>query len=410
MKKIGLLLIAICCVSDVFAQQTPLYSQYFDNPLIYNPAYAGLDRFGSINMSHRQQWTGVSSDVNMIGTKNANPETSLFSVDIPVYDFTSGVGIQIMKDRIGFLDNYQLKGNYAYHFIGKYVDSSILSFGLSVGYNHVRSMLPTDAYSDEYGDEYGYIRHTGDPKLLGKDNGEDITFGGGGAFNSLEAAVGLNYMFKDKFQVGIALDRLVSQGIRAKDNGTNKILLEPNLLVSLKCTLKTYDELHYVEPQGMVRFMNGMPTPLQFDAGIQYTYNQLFWVNTMFRSGGKGIAVGTQSLGSATDSLSNVVWNDALLTSQANNFSVLFAMGLKLQRYRLGIAADFMAGELAQATGSTFEIVFGYKFAHLGQQKYPSPAGRNSKIRFKKRHPSIPGPLSKKRYMGSPKQFKGRKN
>ncbi len=343
MKKILLFAFTICCLSDVFAQQVPLYSQYFDNPFVYNPAYAGLDRFGSVNLSHRIQWQDI----------DGAPVTTLASVDIPVYDFSSGVGFRIMRDAIGPYQNYKLTSSYAYHRIGRYVDSSILSFGVSLGYNHSRT------------DFSGlYIRHEGDSKI---DNIE-------GAYNGFELSVGMNYMFKDKFQIGIAIPQMISTGIRAVDNAEYNLALTRHYLISLKCTLKSYDELHYVEPQAMLRYVEGLP--FQFDAGMQYTYNQTFWVNAMYRS----------------------------------NFSALFALGFKLHRYRLGIARDFAIGELAGAAGGTTEFVFGYKFAHLGRYKYPSPAGRNSKIRFKKRHPSIPGPLNKKLYMGSPKKFKGRRN
>lgn len=42
------------------AQQRPHYTQYVINPFIINPAIAGIDNYGDLKISGRDQWAGLS--------------------------------------------------------------------------------------------------------------------------------------------------------------------------------------------------------------------------------------------------------------------------------------------------------------------------------------------------------------
>ncbi len=346
MKKIiffALLSLPFLPVPEAKAQQVPLYSQYFENAFIYNPAFAGLDQFGSFNMTHRQQWEGL---------KGA-PTTTLMTLDIPFYEFRSGFGINLHRDQIGFFEQYKAMFSYAYHIFGKYADSSTLSFGISGGFNYNQSNL-----------QDAYVLHQNDPRIINNT----------GNFMATEFSFGLNYMFKDKFQIGLAAPQLLNMGVRAADNSTNNLNPKPHLLMSLRCTLKTYDEMHYLEPMVMVRYT--MNTPYQIDAGVQYTFNRTFWVNAAYRM----------------------------------DYAAVLSVGFKLNKWRISAARDFAIGDLNGVTGGSTELMLGYKFGHLPKYKYPNPPGRNSNIRYKRYHPSIPGPLPRKMYLqqrGGKKSAKG---
>lgn len=318
--------------SGTFAQQIPLYSQYFENPFIINPAYAGLDKFGSFNLTQRNQWTDIPGA----------PVTTLMTIDVPFYEMRSGIGINIHRDKIGIFENYKASFAYAYHIIGRYVDSSVLSFGFSGSYQNTRTNF-----------DNMFILHPNDPKLLNNT----------GNFSGTEVSFGINYMFKDKFQIGFTMPQAITTGIRAVDNNENSIGLKEHYLLSLKCTLKTYDDLHYVEPMALIRYVRN--TPMQIDVGIQYTYNQLFWVNAAYRM----------------------------------DYAAVMSFGLKLRSLRVAIATDFPISDIQSAAGSTVELMIGYKFGHIEEYKYPHPPKRNSSLRYKRYHPSIPGPLPRQFYM-----------
>ena len=72
--KIGLILIfwagTICFTN---AQQTPIYSQFFMNPYVYNPAFAGQNGRSVAFLSYRKQWIGI----------DGAPETSTLSFHTP---------------------------------------------------------------------------------------------------------------------------------------------------------------------------------------------------------------------------------------------------------------------------------------------------------------------------------------
>ena len=55
-------LITIILVSVSFiatAQQDPLYSQYFNNPMLINPAFAGSNERLYAGVAYRSQWSGI---------------------------------------------------------------------------------------------------------------------------------------------------------------------------------------------------------------------------------------------------------------------------------------------------------------------------------------------------------------
>lgn len=341
MKKYIILLFFLLGFFRSQAQQIPLYSQYFDNPMIYNPSYVGLDRFGSFNLTHRSQWAEI---------KGA-PETSLLSFDVPIYDQKIGLGMNIHRDKIGFSEQYKVMFNYAYHIIGRYVDSSVLSFGLSGGF-----------ISNQLNFANAFVINENDPKILNNT----------GNYMGYEFGFGLNYMLKDVLQIGFATPQLLTTGVRATDNTTNNIGLKPHYLLSVRCTLKTADEMHYIEPMVMARYATN--TPFQLDFGIQYTFNRTFWTNVAYRT----------------------------------DYAVSLGLGLMLDRWRIGLAQDFAIGRLNGVAGRTVEMTLGYKFARLESPKYPK-VKRNSSIRYKKYHPSIPGPLSRKFYQPKRAKTFGRK-
>lgn len=85
---IGLLL---ALTTSVSAQQEPQYTQYMDNMLYYNPAYAGSREMLNITALHRQQWTGF----------NGAPMTTTLGIHTPLKYESLGVGLSVMNDKVG---------------------------------------------------------------------------------------------------------------------------------------------------------------------------------------------------------------------------------------------------------------------------------------------------------------------
>ncbi len=314
----------------VFAQQIPLYSQYFANPFIYNPAWAGLDKFGSVNITHRNQWDGIEGA----------PVTNLITVDLPFFESRSGFGVNAHQDNIGIFRQNKVMFSYAYHIFSLYENSSYFSFGLSAGFNQT---------SIDF--NKAYILHPNDPKILSNT----------GNYMSMEFAFGMNYIFKDKFQIGFSIPQFLNGGVRNIDEADNNLKLKPHYLLTARCTLKTYDEMHRIEPMIMARYVQN--TPMQLDFGVQYTFNNIIWTNAAYRF----------------------------------DYGAVVGAGVSFNNLRFGYSRDFSTGQLQGFAGGTNEIMLGYKFGFLKSRVYGAPKGRsNTDIKRKVEHPSMPGPGYKK--------------
>lgn len=121
MRKLYLLFIALFFSGYGYAQQDPLYSQYLTNPMIFNPAYVGLNNSFNASVSYRNQWAGF----------NGAPSTANFNTHASLVDNKVGLGAMFIRDKAGFLNNSELEflGSYKLNF-SKYT----FSFGMQFGF------------------------------------------------------------------------------------------------------------------------------------------------------------------------------------------------------------------------------------------------------------------------------------
>src|ERR1044071_10006588 len=80
------------------AQQYPVFTQYYFNELVINPAYAGAHVQLSATAMYRNQW------VNFPGA----PKTFNFSTHTSLIKNKVGVGLMINHDQIGSYKNDQI--------------------------------------------------------------------------------------------------------------------------------------------------------------------------------------------------------------------------------------------------------------------------------------------------------------
>jgi len=126
MKKLVLvLIIGLGCISLTFGQQDPLYSQYIQNPMVINPAYAGLNNNLNASLSYRTQWGGFEGNPT---TVNVNGHVSLVENRV-------GAGLLIVQDKIGNITNTDINA------IGSYklqLEDKAFSFGMQAGVSVLR--------------------------------------------------------------------------------------------------------------------------------------------------------------------------------------------------------------------------------------------------------------------------------
>lgn len=87
--KISLLNIIMFCFLNNSNAQDASYSQYFNNPLYYNPAYTGLNLGMTIRMNARKMWTNMAGE-----NYNAN-----FSIDVADRKIPGAGGIGLIANQ-----------------------------------------------------------------------------------------------------------------------------------------------------------------------------------------------------------------------------------------------------------------------------------------------------------------------
>jgi type IX secretion system PorP/SprF family membrane protein len=123
LKQICIVTVLVSAVSaSCCAQQYPVFSQYYFNELVINPAYAGSHVQLSATAMYRNQW------VNFPGA----PKTYNFSTHTSLLKNKIGVGLMFNHDEIGSYKNNHVYGYYAYKI---HLADATFSMGLQAGFN-----------------------------------------------------------------------------------------------------------------------------------------------------------------------------------------------------------------------------------------------------------------------------------
>ena len=65
MRKFLLTALLFCGLQTLRAQEQQVYSQFFMNPYVYNPAYAGVEGHTAVFVMYRNQWAGIEGSPNI---------------------------------------------------------------------------------------------------------------------------------------------------------------------------------------------------------------------------------------------------------------------------------------------------------------------------------------------------------
>lgn len=125
--------------SGLLSQQSTLITQYMDNPLLLNPAFAGNRNSLAIDVLSRQQWVGIEGA----------PSSYYAGIHIPFNNSVASAGATILSEQTGPLMYNKLTFNYAY--LLRTSRRSFLSLGLRAGVDHFNlnfSKLPVIDFND----------------------------------------------------------------------------------------------------------------------------------------------------------------------------------------------------------------------------------------------------------------------
>jgi len=129
-RRILFLMVGLMAIGVLRAQQVPIFTNYSNSYAIINPGYYGLSEGVNAMGIYRNQWSGFKDDVT---GSVVSPVTFFASADLPVKVLRGGLGLSLMKDKLGFEDNIAVNLGYSYHLD---LGSGTLGLGLALSLNN----------------------------------------------------------------------------------------------------------------------------------------------------------------------------------------------------------------------------------------------------------------------------------
>ena len=242
-----LLGMALSFPDSLLAQQLPLYSEYMFNTFEINPAYAGARDAIQITSMFRKQWTGFKSA----------PQSTFFSIDMPIPDKRVGLGIKVVDDRDEITKTIGAQAAYAYKIpMGDY---STLAFGLQAGLMNFQSDFTKVDVIDP-----------NDPSFSQIINSSNANFGTGIFFNT------------ESFYVGVSSPNLLRQNLRKSDPGNfSDIKQNTHIYFNTGYVFLLSDDFVF-KPSVLVRGLIG--SPVSFDVNANLWIADMVSLGTSYRN------------------------------------------------------------------------------------------------------------------------------
>jgi len=245
MKNILRLIVFVCFVNTISAQQIPLTSQYMFNNYLLNPAEAGSVDYMPISLSARAQWNGIEGA----------PKTQFFSAHSKLGQ-KMGIGGFVYRDETGPINEQGVQLSYAYHL--SLNDDAKISFSLA-------------GQLFFHGINRAYLR---------PDEGDDA------ALNTLKVNAispdinfGILY-YTDKYKVGLSSPQLLQNSIYSSTEDIDSPKLARHYYLYGEYEFGMNDKIDLV-PSTLVKYVAG--APFQFDINVKALYNKKYWIGASYR-------------------------------------------------------------------------------------------------------------------------------
>ena len=229
----------------------PVYSQYLQNGLLINPAYAGSRGALSAFLSYRMQWMGI-------------PDAPVFqsvSLNTPMKNDKVGLGLMAQFMKFGFTKSQSIYASYSYRIsFGK----GKLSFGLKGGFDRSNT------------DYSGILTTTkNDPVFIANDKPYFLPNVGAGI-----------YYFSDKLFAGVSIPAFLSY---KKNTTTSSVEAHHSInqydLIFSGGGLITFSQVLKFKPSVLIDYSLDKTKRLtQFDLNANFIIGDLIWVGGSWRT------------------------------------------------------------------------------------------------------------------------------
>lgn len=254
MRKIVsfLFFIFVFCLAAL-GQQDPQYTNNMFYKLGVNPGIAGSQDAIRGIILNRYQWTGFEGA----------PKTMVFSVDAPVMVFgaPSGIGLNMINDKLGPEENVWVNLNYAYK---RSLRTANLGIGLSLGVFNKSIKGEWEVPDDDLGI---YIDPASDPAIPQGEASQVV----------LDAGLGL-YLEGVNYYAGISVTHLNQPSVKFSDLATT--YLARHYYLTGGYNIKLPDPLIELRPSFLLKSdLAGW----QLDVNANLVFNNRFWGGVSYR-------------------------------------------------------------------------------------------------------------------------------
>ena len=320
MRRLKSIFICLAFVSGgqlLHGQQLSQFSQYLHNPILLNPATAGINNNINMKLSYRNQWTGFTNApesyyFSVDGTLGGDVKGNTLSSSRRGYTEVKkskktighGVGAYVLVDSYGAFTNTSGYLTYALHL--SITESIKLSLGLAAGMSGWKLNSDRVQVADPNDATFDYLMALGLKKTF------------------FDMNSGL-WVYSDKFYVGYSSEQLLQNQLRNID-----------IPAETKISIHHYVTGGYVfyinpdlslTPSLMVKYMR--PAPTSMDLNVKANYKEHLWGGVSYRT------------------------NDAVV--------IIVGYNIKY-KYNIGYSYDVTLSELKKYSSGSHEIVLGYKF------------------------------------------------
>lgn len=233
--------IPIFCFSWAYSQQEPQFTQYFDNTLFQNPAYAGSNKMLSANTMHREQWVGF----------NGRPTTTSMTLHSPLSYKSVGLGLSAVRDVIGPTTLHMVYADFSYSL--RLSQKQSLAFGFKGGFNMINTQTS------------GLITTAYDPNLVQN------------TLNRFNPNFGFGiYYHSDRFYLGVSSPKLLERSIDgSKEN------LEKRHFYFHTGAIFSVGNLWKIRPTAQIK--SALGAPISIDISNAFIYQNKFFLGGSYR-------------------------------------------------------------------------------------------------------------------------------
>jgi type IX secretion system PorP/SprF family membrane protein len=247
MKKSILLLAGLGLVTNLFSQQIPQYSQYYINPFIYNPSFAGAEETVNTYLVHRslfQKFPGA-------------PVTNAFTIDGALPEKNVGLGLSLYNDATDIINKMGVSSAYSYKL--ELNSDMHVNFGLAIGVSETRVDFSK-----------AVVKDVNDPFLMKQVQRK----------MNVDADFGVSYFWKD-LVVSAAVPQLLEHKARFESNDARTTYqAKRHILAAAKYSFEIDKGMGIkAYPLVLVRYAPGVPFSYDINAVAEWENKGWFGVS-----------------------------------------------------------------------------------------------------------------------------------